>query len=105
MEFIIAAAIIILQIQAIGYLEGFVYLLSGIFSSILIALSIYAYRKRYIKKILYAVFAFVSFTIYLFFEAFENFYPTILETSYTDIAAASITTLVLIFFFLAIIKK
>jgi hypothetical protein len=104
LEFIIAAAIIILQIQAIGYLEGFVYIVSGIFSSILLALSIYAYRKRYIKKILYAVFAFVSFTIYLFFEAFENFYP-VLETSYTDIAAASITTLVLIFFFLAIIKK
>ena len=102
MDFI--SSIIILQIQALEHLEGFVYVLSGIFSSILLALSIYAYRKRYIKKILYAVFAFISFTIYLFFEAFENFYP-ILETSYTDIAAASITTLVLLFFFLAIVKK
>jgi hypothetical protein len=102
LDFILAY---ILQIHLFEYLEGFVYFISGIFASILLALSIYAYRKRGIKKILYAVLAFAFFTSYLFFEAFENFYPTILETSYTDIAVASITTLVLVLFFLAIVKK
>jgi hypothetical protein len=98
-------AYIILQIHLFEYLEGLIYFVSGILASVLLALSIYAYKKKYVKKILYAVLAFVFFTSYLFFEAFEFFYPTILETSYTDLAAASITTLVLVFFFLAIVKK
>ncbi len=102
MDFILAH---ILQIHLFEYLEGFVYFISGILASILLALSIYAYRKKYVKKILYAVIAFTFFTIYLFFESFENFYPTILESAYTDIEAASITTLVLTLFFLAIVKK
>jgi hypothetical protein len=57
-----------MQIYLFGHLEGFVYFISGILASILLALSVYAYRKRYVKKILYAVIAFTFFTIYLFFE-------------------------------------
>ena len=88
----------------IEQLEGLTYIISGILATVILALSIHAYKKSGVKKILYAVIAFASFAIYLFFEAFENFYP-ILETSYTDIAAALITTLVPVFFFLAIVKK
>ena len=86
-------------------LEGIVYFLSGILSTIISALSIYAYKKKGVKKILYAVFAFVFFTFYLFFEALENFYPIIESISALDLFAASITTLVILFFFFAIIKK
>jgi hypothetical protein len=94
-----------LQISLVEQLEGITYLISAILASILLALSVYAYKKKYVKKILYAVFAFVFFAGYLFFEGLENFYP-FLETSYEiDLFTASLTTLVLIFFFLAIIKK
>jgi hypothetical protein len=94
-----------LQISLVEQLEGSTYLISAILASILLALSVYAYKKKYVKKILYAVFAFGFFSGYLFFEGFENFYP-FLETSYViDLFAACLTTIVLIFFFLAIIKK
>ena len=49
--------------------------------------------------------AFAFFTSYLFFEALEVFYPILASSPILDIAAASITTLVLIFFFIAIVKK
>ncbi|MGZ5551271.1 MAG: hypothetical protein ACXW07_11060, partial [Nitrososphaeraceae archaeon] len=78
---------------------------SAILASILLALSINAYKKKYVKKILYAVFAFVFFAFYLFFEAFESFYPFLETATGVDLIAASLTTLVLIFFFLAILKK
>ena len=93
------------QITFFEYLEGFVYFVSGILSSILLALSIYAYRKKYVKKILFAVMAFAFFTFYLYFEASEVFFPVLASLPIVDVIAAAITTLVLMFFFLAIIKK
>ena len=93
------------QIPFFEYLEGFAYFVSGILSSILLALSIYAYRKKYVKKILFAVMAFGFFSIYLYFEASEVFFPVLATLPLVDVIAAAITTLVLIFFFLAIIKK
>ena len=98
-------SIYLFQIHLFEYLEGIIYFLSGILASILLALSIYAYRKKYVKKILYAIMAFTFFTSYLFFEALEVFYPILESFHIVEIATASITTLVLIFFFLAIIKK
>jgi hypothetical protein len=95
----------IFQFLNIEELEGIVYFLSGILSTIILALSIYAYRKRGVKKILYAVFAFAFFTFYLFFEAFEDFYPILQSNFVLDLFAASITTLVILCFFFAIIKK
>jgi hypothetical protein len=95
----------IFQFLNIEQLEGIVYFISGILSTIISFLSIYAYRKRGVKKILYAVFAFAFFTFYLFFEAFEEFYPILQSNSVLDLFAASITTLVILFFFFAIIKK
>ena len=85
--------------------EGIVYFLSAILSTIISSLSIYAYRKKGVKKILYAVFAFVSFTSYLYFEALEDFYPILQSYAVLDLFVASITTLVTLFFFFAIIKK
>jgi len=93
------------QIPFFEYLEGFVYFISGILSSILLALSIYAYRKKYVKKILFTVMAFAFFSIYLYFEAAEIFLPVLVTLPFVDLIAAAITTLVLMFFFLAIIKK
>jgi hypothetical protein len=94
-----------LQIPLFEHLEGITYFISAFLASILLALSIYAYKKKYVKKILYAVFAFAFFAGYLFFEAIENFYHFLIPSSALDLFAASLTTIVLIFFFLAIVKK
>ncbi|HJT84571.1 MAG TPA: hypothetical protein VJ697_08815 [Nitrososphaeraceae archaeon] len=93
------------QIPFLEYLEGIVYSISAILSSILLTLSIYAYRKKYVKKILFAVMAFAFFTFYLFFESAEFFLPVLATLPFIDIVAAAITTVVLTFFFLSIIKK
>ena len=98
-------SIYLFKIHLFDYLEGFTYFISGILASILLALSIYAYKKKYVKKILYAIMAFAFFTSYLFFEGLEVFYPILESSPILDVGAASITTLVLIFFFLAIVKK
>jgi len=87
------------------HLEGYTYLISAILASVLLALSIFAYKKKYVKKILYAVFAFLFFAVYLFFEGFENFFEFLQLSSGIDPVVASLTTIGLIFFFLAIIKK
>lgn len=94
-----------LQISLFEQFEGITYLISTILAGTLLALSVYAYKKKYVKKILYAVFAFVFFALYLFFEGLENFYPFLETFSALDLFVASLTTVVLIFFFLAIIKK
>jgi len=94
-----------LQISLFEHLEGITYFISACLASILLALSIYAYKKKYVKKILYAVFAFAFFAIYLSFESIENFYHFLIPASGLDLFAASLTTLVLLFFFLAIVKK
>ncbi|HET7644548.1 MAG TPA: hypothetical protein VFK40_13660 [Nitrososphaeraceae archaeon] len=93
------------QISFFDYLEGIVYFISAILSSTLLALSIYAYRKKFVKKILFAVMAFAFFTFYLFFESAEVFLPVLESLPIVDVVAAAITTIVVIFFFLAIIKK
>ena len=49
--------------------------------------------------------AFAFFSIYLYFEASEVFFPVLATLPIIDLTAAAITTLVLIFFFMAIIKK
>jgi hypothetical protein len=94
-----------LQISLFEQLEGITYFISAFLASLLLALSIYAYKKKYVKKILYAVFAFAFFATYLFFEALENFYHFLTPSSWLDLFAASLTTIVLIFFFLAIVRK
>ncbi len=93
------------QISLFEHLEGYTYLVSAILATVLLALSIYAYKKKYVKKILYAVFAFLFFAVYLFFESFENFFEFLEPASGIDLFAASLTTLVLLFFFLAVLKK
>jgi hypothetical protein len=94
-----------LQISLFEQLEGITYFISAFLASLLLTLSIYAYKKKYVKKILYAVFAFAFFATYLFFEALENFYHFLIPSSGLDLVAASLTTVVLIFFFLAIVRK
>ncbi len=76
----------------------------GIFSIILFALSITAYRNTGIKKILFAAAAFGLFAIQLLVDALED-YIEFFEEGITDILVALITLAILILFFVAIVKK
>jgi len=76
----------------------------GIFSLILFALSITAYRNTGIKKILFAAAAFGLFAIQMLVEALEDSIAFI-EEDVADVLIPLITFLILILFFVAIVKR
>jgi len=76
----------------------------GIFSIILFALCITAYRNTGIKKILFAAAAFGLFAIQLLVDSLED-YIEFFEEGITDILVALITLAILVLFFVAIVKK
>lgn len=75
-----------------------------IFSVILFALSITAYRNTGIKKILFAAAAFALFAIQLFVDSIEDYLGFFGEDA-TDILVALITLAILVLFFMAIVRK
>ena len=76
----------------------------GIFSLILFALSITAYRNTGIKKILFAAAAFGLFAVQLLVDALEDSLEFIPE-NVADTLVPFITLAILILFFAAIVKK
>lgn len=76
----------------------------GIFSLILFALSITAYRNTGIKKILFAAAAFGLFSIQMLVEALEDSIAFI-EEDVADVLIPLITFVILILFFVAIVKR
>lgn len=76
----------------------------GIFSLLLFALSITAYRNTGIKKILFAAGAFGLFGIQLLVDSLEDYVEWI-EESVIDILVPLITLAILILFFVAMVKK
>jgi len=76
----------------------------GIFSLILFALSITAYRNTGIKKILFAAAAFGLFAIQMLVEALEDSIAFI-EEDVADVLIPLITFVILILFFVAIVKR
>lgn len=76
----------------------------GIFSIILFALAITAYKNTKIKKILFAAAAFGLFAIQLLVDSLED-YSDFLDEQYIDILIPLITLAILVLFFVAIVKK
>ena len=76
----------------------------GIFSLVLFALSITAYRNTGIKKILFAAAAFGLFAVQLLVDALEDSIG-FLQEEVTDILVPLITFVILVLFFVAIVKK
>ena len=73
------------------------------FSLILFALSITAYRNTGIKKILFAAGAFGLFSIQLLIEPLEDYFEILEEVE--DIMIPLITFVILVLFFIAIVKR
>jgi hypothetical protein len=74
------------------------------FSLLLLALSISAYKRTALKRILYASIAFGLFAIQMFFDYLEDAVETF-DTAYTDIIFFGITLAILVLFFMAIVRK
>jgi hypothetical protein len=74
------------------------------FSLLLLALSISAYKKTALKRILYAAVAFGLFAIQMFFDYLEDAIEAF-DTPYADIIFFGITLAILVLFFMAIVRK
>jgi hypothetical protein len=74
------------------------------FSILLLGLSISAYRKTALKRILYAAIAFGLFAIQMFFDYLEDAVEAF-DTTYSDIIFYGITLAILVLFFMAIVRK
>ena len=100
--------IIIASFVSIGIydtIEGIIYVIGAIFSVILVALSISAYKYTGIKKIKYAIVAFGLFVAFLLYEYLEQTFKASFNTPYTDIIIPSTSLAILVLFFLAIVRK
>src|SRR5437867_10700762 len=94
---------LIQQIPINDVIEALLYSAASVLSAILTALSISAYRKSGIKKLQYAVIAFSLFCGFLIYENLENLFR--IDNPYTDIIIPSMGLAILVFFFIAVIKK
>jgi hypothetical protein len=74
------------------------------FSLLLLGLSISAYKKTALKRILYAAVAFGLFAIQMFFDYLEDAVEGF-DTPYSDIIFFGITLAILVLFFIAIVRK
>ena len=97
-------AVMFLELNVIEGIETIILTITGIFSLLLLGLSISAYRKTGLKKILFAATAFALFGVQLLVESLEENFD-FLDTDIMSIIMTSMTLGILILFFLAIVKK
>jgi hypothetical protein len=76
----------------------------GVFSLLLLALSISAYRKTGLRKVIYAAIAFALFAIQLFFEYLDDTVESF-GTPYNDLIYYGMTLAILVLFFLAVVRR
>ena len=74
------------------------------FSLLLLGLSISAYKKTALKRILYAAVAFGLFAIQIFFDYLEDAVEAF-DTPYSDIIFYGMTLAILVLFFVAVIRR
>jgi hypothetical protein len=86
-------------------IESIILAATGIFSLLLLALSILAYRRTGLKKIIFAAIAFSLFAIQLILESLEESFAVLEEPPVGDILSSSLTLAILVLFFLAIVRK
>ena len=95
----------LLQIDSYEGIETIILAIAGIFSLLLLGISISAYVKTGLKRILFAAAAFALFGVQLLVESLEENFEFLLDTEFISIVTASMTLGILILFFLAIARK
>lgn len=93
-----------LQLEFIGIIENLESLLIGVFSIILLLLSITTYKKTGLKNILYAATAFALFAFQVFLELIiERYYSVTYPMQ--DLLHTSITLAIMTLFFFSVIRR
>jgi hypothetical protein len=86
-------------------IESAILATTGIFSLLLLALSILAYRRTGLRKIIFSAIAFSLFAIQLILGSLEETFGILEEPPIGDILTATMTLAILVMFFLAIVRK
>lgn len=94
---------VILQFYQYEGLENAIAIGVGIFSLLLLALSITAYRKTGLRITIFAIIIFALFAIQQLLDYLDNIYSA-LDTPLTDVTISAITLAILVLFFLAIVR-
>jgi hypothetical protein len=94
---------VILDVELFNRLENGIAAGIGIFSLLLLALSITAFKKTGLRITIYAIVIFALFAIQQLFDYSENIIPE-LDTPLTGILSDSLTLAILVLFFLAIVR-
>ena len=74
------------------------------FSLLLLGLSVSAYRKTHLKRLVYAAVAFGLFALQMFVDYLEDAVPAF-DTPYSDMIFFGITLAILVLFFVAIVRR
>lgn len=93
----------ILQLWDFYHIEGIVYIITTIFSSVLCFLTVFAYRKSKSHRLKYAILSFGVLSLYTFYEGVENFLD--LENSTYNMVPPFLILFVSILFFISILIK
>jgi hypothetical protein len=93
-----------LEIDPYDTIELLISVSIGIFSILLLLLSVSAYRETRVKSILYAATAFGLFAVSLFVGSLEDFIEDF-NPVLSSILISSITLAILILFFIAIVRR
>ena len=103
MTFSIIFHSVISEIDSFDRLENWIALGIAIFSLLLLALSITAFKKTGLKVTIYAIIIFTLFALQQFLEYLGEAYTT-LDTPIIDSLISSMTLAILVVFFLAIVR-
>jgi hypothetical protein len=94
---------VLLEIDLYEGLENAIAIGIGIFSLLLLALSISAFKKTHLRITIYAITIFALFAIQQFLDYFETIFPE-LDTPEVGVLIDSLTLVILVLFFLAIVR-
>ena len=94
---------VISEIDSFERLENWIALGIAIFSILLLALSITAFKKTGLKVTIYAIIIFALFAIQQILDSLDDIFIT-LDTPITGVIISSMTLAILVLFFLAIVR-
>jgi hypothetical protein len=89
--------------ESFSGMENILHIVIGAFSILLVVLSITAYRKSGLRRIVYAALAFALFAINSFLELLGDIKAT--DVVYSNIIFPILTLFTLLLFFIAIVKR
>ena len=94
---------VISEIDSFDRLENGIALGIAIFSLLLLALSVTAFKKTHLRITIYAIIIFALFAVQQFLDYLDNIFVE-LDIPITDAIISSMTLAILVIFFLAIVR-